>query len=84
MGTISESDLIDCVRNNAVKKLKIIQDPNSKYRIVVNLTWKEGDFDLITTRRKPREWASLDRLVRHIQDNYGAIPPITLTLINKQ
>jgi hypothetical protein len=83
MSTISESDLIDCVRNKAVKKLHIIQDPNGKFRIVVNLTWKEGDFDLITTRRKPREWASLDRLARHIQENYGVIPPITLTLKKK-
>jgi hypothetical protein len=83
MSTISEFDLIDCVRNKAVTKLNIIQDPNGKFRIVVNLTWKEGDFDLIPTRRKPREWASLDRLARHIQENHGAIPPISLTLKKK-
>jgi hypothetical protein len=44
------------------------------------LTWKEGDFHLVTTRKTIREWASLDRLARHIRDNCGIPPSIELSL----
>jgi hypothetical protein len=81
MNTISEAELIDYMVNKAVKKLHIIGNPKNKFRIVVILTWKEGEWHLITTRGKPREWASLDRLAKHIQEKYdGDLPPITLTL----
>lgn len=81
MNTISESELADFIKNKAVKKLHIAQNEDRKYEIVITLTWKEGDWNLITTRGKPREWASLDRLARHIQEKYqGTLPPINLTL----
>lgn len=81
MNTVSESELTDFVKNKAVKKLQIVENEAGKYQIVINLTWKEGDWNLVTTRGKPREWASLDRLARHIREKYdGALPPISLTL----
>ena len=81
MSTIIESELADFVLNGAVKHLHLIQTEAGKYQIVINLTWKKGDWHLVTSRGKPREWASLDRLVRHIREKYdGAIPPISLTL----
>jgi hypothetical protein len=81
MNTIVEAELADFIRNKAVKKLNIIQVDESKYQIVANLTWKEGDWYLVTTRKKTREWASLDRLARHIREKYnGAVPPISLLL----
>jgi hypothetical protein len=84
MNTIFESELEDSGRNKAIKKLHIIQQQNSKFWLVVNLTWKEGMFTLITQRKKVREWTSLDRLSRHIQKNYGAAPSISLTLLAKR
>ncbi len=82
MNTIGEAELVDFIKNQAVKKLNIIQVKGSRYQIVVNLTWKEGDWCLVTTRKKPREWASLDRLARHISEKYiGVMPPITLFLV---
>lgn len=81
MNTISESELADFVKNKAVKKLHIVQNDADKYEIVITLTWKEGDWNLVTTRGKPREWASLDRLARHIREKYdGTLPPISLSL----
>lgn len=81
MNTIIEAELVDFIRNKAVKKLNIIQVEESRYQIVANLTWKEGDWYLVTTRKTPREWASLDRLARHICEKCnGAIPPISLLL----
>lgn len=81
MNEISEAELIDCVKNKAVKQLNIVQSDNGKYQISLSLTWKEGEWNLVTTRGKPREWASLDRLARHIQEKYdGALIPISLAL----
>lgn len=77
MTTISESGLGDAVKNNAVKVLNILQTASGDYEIVVQLTWKEGDLHLATARKTVRKWASLDRLVKHIRENYG-IPPVVL------
>lgn len=84
MNTISEPELEDAGRNNAIKKLHIVQQESGKFGIVINLTWKEGEFTLVTQRKNVREWASLDRLSLHIQDNYGLVPSISLTLLPKQ
>lgn len=87
MTTISESELIDAIRNRAVKRLHIAQTDEGKYRIIANVSkisvgsaWKEGDLELLTTRNVPREWVSLDRLEKHIRMKYGPIPAITLSL----
>src|SRR5262245_2908616 len=87
MDALSESDLIDAIRNKAVQRFEIVQTSNGGYRIIVNVskisissTWKEGDLELITSRNEPREWASLDRLVKHIRLKYGPVPVIKLTL----
>lgn len=80
MNILSEAELTDFVKNQAVKRLNIVQNESSKYQIIVNLTWKEGDWNLLTTRKTIREWASLDRLARHIRENYGIPPSISLSL----
>lgn len=80
MNTLSESELSDFVKNGVVKRLNILQSEAGKYQLNVNLTWKEGDWTLLTTRKTVREWASLDRLARHIRDNYGNLPAISLRL----
>jgi len=80
MNAINEAELVDFVKNQAVKRLRIIQSDSGKYQTVVNLTWKDGDWQLVTTRAKPREWVSLDRLARHICEKYqGQLPTITLS-----
>lgn len=84
MNAIHESELEDAGRNKAIKRLRIAQQRTGKFGIVVNLTWKEGDFTLVTQRKNVREWASLDRLSTHIQENYGTVPSISLTLLPKQ
>lgn len=80
MNTLSEAELTDFVKNKAVRRLSIVQNEAGKYQIIVNLTWKEGDWNLVTTRKTIREWASLDRLARHIRENYGIPPAIALSL----
>jgi hypothetical protein len=78
MSTILDAELADCVRNNAVTELHIVQQQNKKFIVEVLLTWKDGPTTLITQRKEIREWASVDRLIAHIQENYGVIPLITV------
>lgn len=79
--TLLEAELIDLVKNKAVKKLIISQKESGGYLVSATLTWKEGIWNLTTTRGIRREWASLDRLVRHINDVYEEpIPHIELVL----
>ncbi len=84
MSTITEADLVDYLRNRAVKKFNIRQTANGTYQVVVSLTWKEGELTLETSRKAPREWASLDRLIRHIQEKYGKVPTISLSLYQQE
>ena len=81
MHTIFEAEIEDAGRNRAIKKLQLVQNARRKFEVIVNLTWKEGDFTLVTQRKNIREWVSLDRLSLHIQENYGFIPSIALSLL---
>jgi hypothetical protein len=81
---ITERELIDNTVNNAVQILKIAQTKDDKFRLIINLKWKKGEFYLETQRKTIREWSSLDRLVQHINLNYGSIPLIILNLRNQQ
>lgn len=77
---ISELELIDNLESKAVKSLALVQGEDNKFRIYATLTWKEGRLLLETQRKKPRTWASLDRLVRHINSKYENVPVIHLEL----
>ncbi len=80
---ISEVELIDNLESKAVKSMALVQDDDNKFRIYVTLTWKEGRQLLETQRKKPRTWASLDRLVRHINTKYVNVPLIQLEIRSK-
>lgn len=80
MNVISESELVLVVRSKAVKSLHIVQTDEYKYRITASLKNQEEPLELVTFRKTPREWASLDRLAKHIQEKYVGIHSIILTL----
>lgn len=80
MNTISESELVLVIKSKALKRMHIVQNEHGKFRIIVNLNNQEGELELVTFRKKPREWASLDRLAKHTREKYGAIPVMTLSL----
>ena len=77
---ISEAELADNAKNGAVKTMQFVRTPDGGYKVICTLTWKSGNYVLTTTRGKPREWASLDRLARHIHETFPEAPPITLVL----
>ena len=84
MATITESELGLVVRSLAVKRFRIVRKGSGKYLVYVELNNQEGELALVTTRKNPREWASLDRLATHIQDKYGSIRSISLSLLGDQ
>lgn len=77
MKTMVEAELQDCAKNKAVTQLTIISMSDSGYRIMVNLTWKKGDWHLTTSRKNIRTWASLDRLVRYLEKVFDVLPPVS-------
>ncbi|MFW1512981.1 hypothetical protein ACEWBN_22295 [Vibrio parahaemolyticus] len=77
---ISEPELIDNLESKAVKTMALVQGEDGKFCIYVTLTWKEGRQLLETQRKEPRTWASLDRLVKHINQKYENVPIIQLEL----
>jgi hypothetical protein len=80
MSTVSESELGLVVKSRALRRLLIHRTDAGRFRVSVTLNNQEGELDLVTTRKKPREWASLDRLAQHIQEKFGANLAITLCL----
>ena len=76
--TINEQELADNLESKAVKGLYLIQGSDDQFRVYAELTWKEGLQLLETQRKKPKEWASLDRLVRHINTKYKYVPIIQM------
>lgn len=76
--TINELELIDNLSNNSVKKITLVQGEDEKFKVYVQITWKEGELLLETQRKTPRVWSSLDRLVKHINSKYGCVPLIEL------
>jgi hypothetical protein len=75
---ILEKELLDALKNSAVKQLTVQRQENGTYRVTVNLTWKPGDFILTTTRKHPREWSSLDRFIAYLKDANPVSPRIIL------
>ncbi len=63
--------------------LRIVQVEKG-FRIYLSLKWKEGEILLVTQRKYPREWVSIDRLVRHMNKHYGNLPPIFLHLRSEE
>lgn len=78
--TIREAELVDNLNNKTVVKFKLVQGIDLKFNVFIQLTWKGGDLQLQTQRKKPRVWASLDRFVVYAQKKYRNLPVVELHL----
>lgn len=81
MNTITETELVRLAQ--FVKRLRIEETPELQYRTYITIQKEDHEQLVITQRKSPKEWASLDRLVKHIRTTYGVIPSITLTLYDE-
>lgn len=82
MQTITETDLVLVIQYKAIKSIRIEETADSHYRVYVLTTGDLTERTLTTLRDResPREWASLDTLVKAIRTKYGVIPSISLSL----
>ena len=81
MTTINDPDLRDNAKNGAVTCIKAMPSEDGKgFCLFVNLTWKEGDLLLITQKKTPRTWTSLDRLLAYITSNNCSVTSLTIYL----
>lgn len=82
MQTITETDLVLVAEYKAIKSMRIEETPNGHYRVYVVTTNVQTERTLTTLRDResPREWATLDTLVKNIRSKYGVIPHISLSL----
>ena len=71
INVLTEAEMTDFSSNGLVESICVQETDSGKFTLVVKLTWKEGDWFLVTRRKAVREWTSLDRLVRHIREHYG-------------
>jgi hypothetical protein len=83
MNTMLETDLMRQAK--FVKRIRIEETPDKRYRTHITIQKEEHEQLLITQRKIPKEWASLDRLIKHISSIYeglpvGSIPNISITL----
>jgi len=81
MNTITETELVRLAQ--FVKRIRIEETAEEKYRTYITIQKEDHEQLVITQRKSPREWASLDRLVKHIRTTYGVLPTITLSLYDQ-
>lgn len=80
MTTVTERELLLFIKSRVLRQLDVIQMGGGRFQLRASITVAPGGLVLCGSRNKPREWASLDTLVRHICTKYGAPCPIALSL----
>lgn len=76
--SITEAELVTNANNGAVSFIQVVKTevPGREalgFNLYVRLTWMEGELLLVTYKKKPRYWLSLDRLLKHIEKHYSKI-----------
>lgn len=81
---ITEKELLVAAQYRAIRKIRIEETSEERYITHITLSKEDEEKTLITQRKHPREWVSLDRLIKHIRNNYGNVQNITLTLYSSE
>lgn len=73
-------DIIDEVKLRARKDLgallyfRVVEEAPGKFQLHCRMSYQDYETVLITQRKKPRTWSSLDSLYGYIDKTYGPIP----------
>lgn len=70
MGTLQEKEFREFATQNVVAHVRL-EEREGGYEIYVQLTWKDSEDLLLTTRKTPRVWTNLDRLMRYLKEEIG-------------
>ena len=85
MNTITEAELTSFARSGVVTCIKAVPAQDGRgVNLYVRLSWKEGDLLLITQKKQPRVWASVDRLLAHIGHHYRTVDSLHIFLRNAE
>ncbi len=79
MSKLSEPQLREYDAANVITNAKVVRTEEG-FVLVINLSWKEGDFTVYSQRNKPRAWASVDRLIGHLEKVAPSIKHLQLFL----
>lgn len=74
MDIINEVTLRDLKDLGALVYFRVVEEVPGKFQLHCRKSWQEGETLLITQRKKPRTWSSLDSLYDYIDKTYGPVP----------
>ena len=80
---ISDSQLLDYVQANVIKKARVAV-VDGGYVLCVGLTWKSGEHMVYTVRKQPRVWVSLDRMLSHLMSSGWQLKTLELDLSERK
>lgn len=80
MNSITEHELTLALQYRGIKKVRIAETEEDRYVTYITMVKEDEEKIVITRRKHAREWASLDRLIKHIKATYGNPGSIVLTL----
>lgn len=78
--TITEREILLFSKSKVLRQMEIGQTESGAFQLFVSLRLDPGRFILVGTRNRPREWMSLDRLLKHIRGKFGVPCSVTLNL----
>lgn len=79
--SITEADAVLAAKSGTLKSLRIIKDETDFY-VLIQLTWRKEELFLATTRTKkePRRFRHIGRLVEYIEEHYPCLETLVLVL----
>lgn len=78
--SIYENQLEEFAANKAIRQFILRETGDSKFSLIVVLTWKDGENLLINARRQARVWPKLNTLASYIKGLQCLNTPISLEL----
>lgn len=74
MDQLTEPQVIFAAKKGGVEHLRAVATEQG-FTLFAKLKGFKEEQPIYTTRKEPKQWASLDRLARHISANFGESPP---------
>ncbi|MDF3883125.1 hypothetical protein [Cupriavidus basilensis] len=84
MDTINEVALKERQTLGALVYFRVVEEEAGKFQLCCRMNWQESEILLITQRKRPRTWSSLDSLFDYIDKTYGPVPTYFLRHLSEE
>ncbi len=84
MDTINEVALKERLTMGSLVHFRVVERDLGTFELHCRFMWQDAEVLLITQRKKPRTWSSLDSLFDYIEKTYGQVPTIFLRNITEE